>query len=91
MALNASDADAVISHMNVDHADAVRLYATVHAGRADVVDATLISIGRDAMVLRCRTAAAELELEVRLPEPVETLRDARRILIQMARSARAPS
>jgi putative heme iron utilization protein len=88
MMLNPEEVASVIEHMNTDHADAVRSYATVHAGRPEVVAARLTGIERDALILECSGVEQRFELEVRLPEPIETLRDARRVLIKMARSAR---
>jgi putative heme iron utilization protein len=78
----------IVAHMNVDHSDAVALYATVLAGHAAGDPATpwrMSGIDPDgADLLQC-TNAARIEFPNRIGSPAE----ARRTLVELVQQSRA--
>jgi heme iron utilization protein len=80
--LAARDAD-VVGHMNADHADAVRLYATVIAGRADG-DWRMTGIDSDGFDLRCGGQVARVAFD----RPVFDAEAARVELVRLVKRAR---
>jgi putative heme iron utilization protein len=78
----------IIAHMNVDHSDAVALYATVLAGRAAGDPATpwrMSGIDPDgADLLQCTNAA-----RIEFPNPIGSPGEARRTLVELVQQARA--
>jgi len=81
--LLAAEASA-IAHMNEDHRDALRLYATVLLG---LPDGEWTATGADAHGLDLR--AGPLRGRLAFPEPVATPGDLRRILVDLAHAARS--
>ena len=75
---------AVIAHMNEDHADAVRLYATVLAGRPDG-DWSMTGLDPEGCDLRNRGITARLGFDA----PVRDAESARRALVEMVKRARS--
>ncbi len=63
-------AGGIISHMNDDHADAVRLYAEVLAGVNGVVDATMSAVDRYGFEIVVRTAEAPSVVRLSYDEPL---------------------
>ncbi|WP_119679959.1 HugZ family pyridoxamine 5'-phosphate oxidase [Indioceanicola profundi] len=82
-ALTAREQD-VVGHMNADHADAVRLYATVLLGRPDG-EWRMTGIDPDGCDLRCATRTARLEFGT----SVDSAEAARVELVRLVRKARA--
>ena len=73
-----------VAHMNVDHADALALYAQVIAGKpAGSWIAT--GLDPDGLDLACGDATARIPF----PEPVRTAHDLRKVLVKLAHAARA--
>ena len=87
--LNEEETSGVIQHMNADHADAVLAYAQAFAECTDAISAELVGLEAHEMMLNVKTCDGEEATLVSLSEPVNTLGDARRVLIRMARDARA--
>lgn len=81
-ALAARDAD-VVGHMNEDHADAVRLYATVLAGQPDG-DWRMTGVDPDGFDLRCGGRIAR----VPFGRPVADAEAARVELVRLVKRAR---
>ena len=91
LALDLAGADALaeaeedaVAHMNADHADAVRLYATRLAGQPDG-PWRVTGIDPEGMDL----AAGDLTARVLFPSRVEDAGSLRRVLIELAAQARA--
>ena len=84
----APHAAGIIDHMNADHADALRLYCQAFAGTtADA--ATMTAIDRLGLRVRARTADGDRHLRIDFPRPADTPAEARAVLVEMVRAARA--
>lgn len=77
----------IITHMNADHAEALRSI-TRHFGGLDAEEATMVACDRLGFVVRARTAGGMKGLRIQFPEPVTSREDARRVLVAMTREAR---
>ena len=78
----------ILAHMNTDHSDAIRLYATVLAGEADEGAGTswaMTGIDPDGCDLRCGGRIARVDFDQRVEDPS----GARVMLAGLARRARA--
>lgn len=75
--------DAILAHMNGDHAEAVALYARKLLGRAEP-DWVMAGIDPEGVDLRAGTRLVRLEF----PTPVCDPEEARAMLVKMAREAR---
>jgi heme iron utilization protein len=78
----------IMEHMNSDHADALR-EITRHFGALDAEEATMVSCDRLGFVVRARTADGMKGTRIQFAEPVTSREEARRVLVAMARAARA--
>ncbi len=76
--------EGAVAHMNEEHRDALRLYATVLLGLSDG-EWTATGADPDGLDLR----AGPLRGRLTFPEPVATPGDLRRILVDLAKYARA--
>lgn len=82
-----ADAEAgAVEHMNADHRDALRLYATALLG---LPDGDWTTTGADAHGLDLR--AGPLRGRLAFPEPLATPGDLRRVLVDLAKLAREKS
>jgi len=77
----------IIEHMNRDHAEALRSI-TRHFGGLDAEEATMVACDRLGFVIRARTAAGMKGTRVAFPSEVRTAEDARRVLVEMTKTAR---
>lgn len=78
----------ILEHMNTDHADALRAI-TRHSAGLDAEEATMVSCDRLGFVVRARTKEGMKGARIAFPEVVRTREDARRVLVEMTRAARA--
>ncbi|MEM9651502.1 MAG: DUF2470 domain-containing protein [Actinomycetota bacterium] len=85
----AESADAVVEHMNDDHADANLLYAQRLAGLTDATEASMTAIDRYGVTLRVETPAAPRLARVPFAEPLAAAGDARPAVIALLEQARA--
>ncbi len=81
-------AEAIVAHMNDDHADANLLYVRVLAGLDDATEATMVGIDRHGVTLRATTPAAPRLARVGFPKPLESADDARPAVIALLGEAR---
>lgn len=81
-------APGILAHMNADHADALRLYCQAFAG-ITTEQATMTAIDRLGMRVRAETADGARALRIAFPRPVHTSNEARVVLVEMVRDARA--
>lgn len=86
----ADAAEAVIRHMNEDHADALILYARVLAD-FDAERAKMSGIDRLGFELFAERGADRRRLRIAFAEPVHSANEARKALVEMVRDARATS
>jgi putative heme iron utilization protein len=78
----------ILQHMNADHADALVAYARAFAGElAD--EATMTAVDRLGFMLRVRVGDRLHGARIAFPREVRTPGDARIVLIEMVREARA--
>ena len=84
----APHAAGILAHMNADHADALQLYCRVFAGVA-VERATMTAIDRLGLRLRADTGDGARALRIAFPRPAHTPAEARAVLVEMVREARA--
>jgi putative heme iron utilization protein len=78
----------IIEHMNQDHPDSLVAYARAFAGEpAD--EATMIAVDRLGFRLRLRAGGRLHAVRIAFPREVRTAPDARVVLIEMLREARA--
>jgi heme iron utilization protein len=79
--------DAIVGHMNADHADALVLYCRHFAGLA-ADSATMTSVDRMGFRVRARCGEALHGARINFPREVRTSEDARKVLVGMLREAR---
>ena len=84
----AEAAAGLAEHMNRDHADALVAYARHFAG-APAEEATMVGVDRLGFKLRLRGGERVSSVRIGFPREVTTVADARAVLIEMAREARA--
>ncbi|MEO8378580.1 MAG: DUF2470 domain-containing protein [Acidobacteriota bacterium] len=77
----------IITHMNEDHAEALRLI-TRQFGGLEAEEASMTAVDRLGFGVRARTAEGMKGLRIAFPEPVRSAEDARRVLVEMTRKAR---
>jgi heme oxygenase (biliverdin-IX-beta and delta-forming) len=84
----AQAAPGIIRHMNVDHADALRLIARQFAGEA-VDDAAITAVDRLGFHLRLKSGDRIHGRRVAFPREVRNTEDARAVFIEMVRQAKS--
>jgi putative heme iron utilization protein len=85
----AESADAIVEHMNDDHADANLLYAQRLAGLADATEATMLGIDRYGVTLRVTTPRAARMARVPFERALTTADEARPAVIELLDRARS--
>ncbi|MFB9887062.1 DUF2470 domain-containing protein [Balneatrix alpica] len=85
MAANSPSWQAVIEHMNADHADALLAYAQHYGQRPQAQQATLINMDLEHLELLVDGE----KLRIHLIAPLASLSDARPVLVKMAIEARS--
>jgi putative heme iron utilization protein len=83
----ADAADAIIAHMNRDHADALRLLARAVA-RVEADEVTMVSVDRLGFKVRVRSDARLASARIPFTREVATADQARTVLIEMVHDAR---
>jgi putative heme iron utilization protein len=78
----------IMAHMNADHREALREIARKFGG-IDAEDATMVSCDRLGFTVRLTTPSGIKGSRIQFSEPVHSPEDARRVLVQMTRAARA--
>jgi putative heme iron utilization protein len=79
----------ILEHMNRDHPDALVVYARAPGGAPDAEAATMVAVDRLGFRLRIRAGGRLHAERIPFPEEVTSAADARRVLIEMLRDARA--
>lgn len=85
----AEAADAIVAHMNDDHADANLLYATNLAGLTEATESTMTGIDRYGVTLRVATPAAARLARIPFGKRLDSADDARPAVIALLDQARA--
>ena len=80
--------DAIVGHMNADHADALVTYCQHYAG-ITAESATMTSVDRMGFRVRARTGDRMQGVRINFPTEVRTSEQARKVLVGMLRDARA--
>lgn len=86
--LSEADRQAVIEHMNGDHADALILYAQVFGGLNDVGRAVMTDIDRTSISLNVDSGDRQQDLEIPLDREVHSRQEIRATLVDMVKRAR---
>jgi heme iron utilization protein len=81
-------AEGILQHMNADHADALVTYARVLA-REPADEAGMVAVDRLGFKLRLRSGERLSSVRIAFPREVTTPEEARTVLIEMLREARA--
>jgi heme oxygenase (biliverdin-IX-beta and delta-forming) len=84
----ADSAPGIIAHMNRDHADALVLYARVF-GSVDAEEATMLSVDRLGFRVRTRKNDEYRGVRINFTREARTPEEARKVLVEMVRDARA--
>ena len=84
----AEAAPGILTHMNADHVDAMVLLAGSHAG-IDATEATMTSVDRLGFSLRLKTNKGVKGARINFLQEVVTPQDARAVLVEMVRQAKA--
>jgi hypothetical protein len=74
--------------MNADHVDAMILLARTQAG-LEAVEASMTSVDRLGFYLRLRTAEGMKSTRINFQHEVRTPQEAREVLVEMVRQAKA--
>jgi putative heme iron utilization protein len=85
----ASDASAIIEHMNADHADALPLYCRAFSRATDTLSASMTSIDRHGFEMTALTPAGPRPIRLAFPAPIASKTDARTALVALLKQARA--
>ena len=80
--------DAIVGHMNADHADALVTYCHHYAG-IPAESATMTSVDRMGFRVRAKTGDRMQGVRINFPTEVRTSEQARKVLVGMLRDARA--
>ncbi|MGA3049372.1 MAG: DUF2470 domain-containing protein [Terracidiphilus sp.] len=86
----ANDAPGILGHMNTDHVDAMILLAKSHA-RIEAAEATMTSIDRLGFSLRLKTKDGVKGARINFLNEIAAPEDARMMLVEMVRQAKAQS
>lgn len=81
-------ATGILAHMNADHRDALVLYCRVFAG-VETAQPEMISVDRLGFVVRTDGGDRPGTRRISFPRPAATADEARRVLVEMVRDARA--
>lgn len=85
----APDAEAILEHMNQDHADALPVYCRAFAAVADVTAAQMTSIDRLGFEMSVQTPQATRTVRLAFAQPITSKSDARAALVALLREGRA--
>ena len=85
----ASDAPAILEHMNSDHADALPLYCRAFSRATDTVSASMTGIDRHGFEMTALTPAGPRPIRLAFPAPIASKTDARTALVALLQRARA--
>jgi putative heme iron utilization protein len=80
--------EAIVSHMNADHADALVTYCR-HYADVPAESATMTAVDRMGFRMRARCGEAIKGVRVNFPSEVRSSEEARKVLVAMLRDARA--
>jgi len=83
----ADSAPGILTHMNADHHDALKLYCRVFA-RVEVDEATMTAVDRLGFRVRARSGDRLQGLRINFPREVRSPEAARVTLVEMVREAR---
>ena len=89
MTLSTSDIAAIVDHMNEDHADTLVNYVRYFGGVEEVISATLNTITTTEMHIDVIAHSLSCKLAIPLSRTIQQASDARNILVEMAKQARA--
>ena len=80
--------DRICSHMNLDHADAVLLYAKTYGNSPEVTEAVMDSIDAFGMSLTAQKMGYAVPIRIQFDRDLKDAEDAHQTLIEMLKQAR---
>jgi heme oxygenase (biliverdin-IX-beta and delta-forming) len=80
-------ASGIISHMNTDHVDALRLYCKAYA-HIEADEAVMTSVDRLGFRMRVQTGDHVQEIRLAFPRAVHSAQEVRTVLVAMVQEAR---
>jgi putative heme iron utilization protein len=89
--LSTSDTERICEHMNAEHADDLLRMARVYGSAPKATLARMTGMDAEGMELAAIVDGAATPLRVSFEDPVRTVEDARRTLVDMALQAREAS
>ena len=81
--------EAVIAHMNDDHADAMPLYCRAFSKATEITGATMTDVDRSGFEMSAVTKEGPRPVRLAFPDPVATPEQVRTVLVAMLKTARA--
>ena len=84
----AAHADAILDHMNADHADALVAYCRAFSKATDTESATMTGVDRYGFEMSAVTAKGPRPIRLAFSEPIADAADARRELVALVEKAR---
>jgi len=84
----AKHAEAIISHMNEDHGDAMVTYCKAFSRAGDTTAATMTGVDRYGFEMSAETGKGPRPIRLPFSAPIATPEDARREMVQLVRQAR---
>lgn len=84
----AGDADGIIAHMNVDHADALVLYCKAFSKATDIETASMTGVDRYGFEVSAVTTEGPRPVRLAFPVPLHTAEQARAAFVTMLNDAR---
>lgn len=87
----AEAADAIVEHMNADHADANLAFVTTLAGITDATDAAMVGVDRYGVTLQATVENGSRMARLSFPEPLRGPDEVRPAVIDLLTGARAGS
>jgi len=86
----AAHAEAIIAHMNADHADSLALYCRAFAG-VEADSALMEDVDYLGFRVRAQVGDERHDLRISFPRPARTPKEVRAVLVDMSRKARSAS
>ena len=81
-------ADAIVSHMNDDHAEALKLYCLAFSKASDTSAATMTGIDRYGFEMSAETGNGPRPIRIGFDAPISNPKEAREALVAMVKRAR---
>lgn len=89
MSLTVEEQNSIITHMNTDHPEALRCLAQFFGGARQALHVEMVALTLNEAHISVSGHGPDCTLAIPLTRPVTTLADARAVLVEMTKEARA--